>query len=464
MKRKGEARCCLTALLLLLPTACERPPESATGGIEDAAVMQPNALATPAARREWACSTVDSSGFNSAYICSICVGADGKPHLFYQGRGKGNRQAYGDFMYASLHEGNWKSETVDSDCSVFGVTYPAVSRSGSLHLLYQIFNSPGRKGLKYICKRDNAWKTENIYNKEISESEMERRFGVTRYSLGLMVTGNFCFTVDRRGRLHACYLDPESHTLMYGIKDDEHGEWRWEALEDVGPYKISCSRIWPSIAASPRGEVFISYKKYQTEADGSLASIELRLATLSDKGRTLETVAERLTFIDGSSTVACDAMGSPHVAYQRAIPAKSRGMVPDMSVVYATRAPDGWRHEPVRTVAGGSGLVSLALDSEGIPYLLFADLNLREGKKGIPRGDLMIASRRGAEWSVETVAKNVSRQQGFAIDDADRAHVVFSAFVGGGDSALVLRYGRRQLGAFTGATGKGKSAAKGNAP
>ena len=204
LKRSGGVRCCLAALLSLLPTACEGQRESPTGGPEDTAARQREALEIPPAKGEWEFSTVDSCGFNSGYTCSVCVGIDGKPHLFYQGRGKGNRLAYGDFMYASLHEGNWKSETVYSDCSVFGATYPALSRSGSLHLLYQIFNSPGRKGLKYVCKRDNVWKTENIYNKEISESEMERRFGTKSFSLGLMVSGNFCFTVDRRSRLHAC--------------------------------------------------------------------------------------------------------------------------------------------------------------------------------------------------------------------------------------------------------------------
>jgi len=457
--------CCLAASLMLHATACQTQRVSRTGGPEDTVAEQHAAPAIPPARSEWEFLTVDSSDFHSAYICSVCVGADGKPHLFYQGRGKGNTsQVTGDFVHAFLHEGNWKSETVDSDCSVFGATYPALSRSGSPHLLYQRFNSPGRKGLKYVCRRDNVWKEENIYNKEISEHEMERRFGTRSYSLGLMVNRNFCFTVDRRSRLHACYLDPERHTLVYGIKNEEHSEWRWEALEDVGPYKFSCSRIWPSIAASPSGEVFVAYKKYQTEADGSLASIELRLATLSDKGRTLETIAERLSFIDGSSTVACDAMGSPHVAYCRAMPTKNLGMFPDMSVVYATRTPDGWRHEPVRSVAGGSGPVSLASDSEGIPYMLFADLNLREGKMGIPCGDLMIASRQGAEWIVETVAKNVSRQQGFVIDAEDCAHIVFSTFVAGEDSALVLRYGKRQLGAATVSERKSRGTSKDAAP
>ncbi|GAG30168.1 unnamed protein product, partial [marine sediment metagenome] len=251
---------------------CERQRDSRTGEPEDIAMKQGVASPVPSAKRQWQFSTVDSSGFSAGYACSICVGTDGGPHLFYQGRGKGDRpMVSGDFVHAFLHEGNWRSETVDTDCTVFGAVYPAVSRSGTLHLLYQVFNSPGRDGLKYACKRDQAWVTEDIYNKEIPEREMERRFGVTSFSLGLMVTDNFCFAVDRRNKLHLCYLDPEKHVLMYGVKSEERGEWRWEVLEDVGPYELSCSRIWPSIAAGPSGRIFITYKRYQAEADGNPA-------------------------------------------------------------------------------------------------------------------------------------------------------------------------------------------------
>jgi len=394
---------------------------------------------------EWYFSTLDSAGFNARYVSSICLSQRGEPHVFYQGYGRGDRPMIsGGLLHAFLEDGVWRSETVDSDCSVFGDIFPVVDSTGTPHVVYQIFNTAGRDGLKYARKQAGRWVSRDIYNKEIPEAEMKRRFGVTSFSLGLMVTNNFCFTADGRDVLHICYLDPEKHTLTYGCKGRKQAEWRWEALEDVGPYRISCSRIYPSIATSTRDKIFVAYKKYETGGDGKPASIKLRLATLSGKRWSFETVAEDVCFIDGGSLVASDAQGGPRIAYYRAKPAKTWGMFPDMSIVYARKVKTEWRYEIVCPVA--AALLSVGTDAKGNPRVTFVDLKKREGEKESGPGNLIVASRKSGSWSKATIRENeVSRALALAIDRHGYAHIVFSSLTGKGNSQLALRYGRFKL-------------------
>ena len=200
--------CCVAcAFLALLASGCERRDDAPPSKPRPILLEQGSTSPVALGKKGWHFSTVDSSGFTWGYACSIGAGVAGGPHIFYQGRGKGDRpMVSGDFQHASLRERTWRKEIVDRDCSVFGNIYPAFGRSGAPHLLYQVFNTRGRDGLKYAYRRNHVWEKQDIYGKEISAAEMKRRFDVTSFSLGLMVTYNFCLTIDGRDRLHLAPL------------------------------------------------------------------------------------------------------------------------------------------------------------------------------------------------------------------------------------------------------------------
>jgi len=388
-------------------------------------------------------STVDSSGFNSRYVYSLCLDSKGIPHILYQGFGEWDRpMVSGPLVHSTLKEGTWQKEVVfqrDHWSCVYGTIHTGFDSSGGLHCLYYV--SGKTPGLKYGSVSAGRWTHRTVFSKNVPEEEMKRRFGVTSPSLPLVIP-NFSMSIAGDDKLHICFLDPAEHVLWYGTKEARQHEWELQRLEDVGPHNISASRIWPAVAAGPNGEVFVTYKRYAEPAKGKRRSIELRLATLSQKHWTFETLVEELGYIDGFSQVAVDAKGRPHVVYSRAKPSRTWGVSPDEELVYATKAEDRWKHETVLTLLEGNGSFSLALGPSARPRLLVNTFK-RSDSKGPHRGDLLLLKRGKAEWSTATLvqgsASSVAAQM--RTDKSGALHFVFVSVAEGKNRTVVLRYG-----------------------
>lgn len=387
-------------------------------------------------------STVDSSGFNARYVYSLCLDSKGMPHLLYQGFGQTDRPGVsGPLVHAAFKQGAWQKEVVlprDPWSSVHGSMQTGFDSSGCLHCLYSVTGKA--PGLMHGSKSAEEWTHRTVFAENVPEDEMKRRFGVTSPSLPL-VNENFSMSVGGDDKVHICFLDPAEHVLWYGTKEAQQHEWELRSLEDVGPHEISTSRIWPAVAAGPRGKVFVTYKKYAQRAHANRGAIELRLATCSEKGWTFETVV-KLGPVDGFSQLAADAQGRPRVVYTRAKPGRALTKFPDLELVHATKTQDRWEHETVLALPQGNGGFSLAVGPDARPRLLVNTLKHSEGK-GPRRGDLLLLERAGAGWSTATLvrgsASSVAPQT--AADGSGALHFAFVSAPEGKDQPLALRYG-----------------------
>lgn len=388
-------------------------------------------------------STIDSSGFNARYVYLLCLDNNGIPHVLYQGFGEGDRpMTSGAFVHAVLQEGIWQNQVIqerDRWSCLYGSIQAAFDSSGALHCLYYVGGK--NPGLKYGRKSSEQWTHQTVFDNNISENEMKRRFQVTSPSLPLLIP-NFCMAAGKYDFLHIAFLDPAEHVLWYGTRHASQKQWKMQAIEDVGPHNISVSRIWPAITVGPNGEVLITYKKYSGDAKAGKLSIELKLATCSDKKWTFETIT-RLGYIDGRSQLAIDSEGHAHVLYTRAKPNKTLtlGMPPDIELVYATKERTEWKHETVFVLPEGNGTFSLALSPDGHPWVLVSSFK-NTGRKLPEHGDIFLLKRQERKWSTTTVTEGGGSSVGaqMRIDKRGSAHIVFPSVADSKNGTLILKY------------------------
>lgn len=354
------------------------------------------------AHAQWQISTIDSEGFNSRYECSMCLNAQGEPHILYQGHGKGGRVFSGDFRHVVRQDGTWKRQTVESDCSLSSCQ-SAIGGSGAPYILYQIFNTKDRDGLKLAWKQTRGWTKSDIYSKDISPDEMKKRFGLSSFSLGLMVSHNFCLAVDTTDVVHIAYVDPGKHTLLYGRKGLTETDWRWKSLEDVGPHKISTSLIWPSMAVSKSGKIFVAYKKYEAKQNGRGRLIRLRLATMSEGKWAFETVKDKLAHIEGRTKIWVGPSEEPIVSYTKCAYSKTRWVAAPMYSVVVRRLQNEkrtWREEFVGRP--GDIVRSVVAAKSGQFRIVYT-----RAAKGDPdqryASAVVVATKAAGRWSEKTV-------------------------------------------------------------
>jgi hypothetical protein len=395
------------------------------------------------AKETWQFSTVDSSGFNSRYIYSLCLDNNSMPHVLYQGFGEGDRMSHGAFVHAELREGKWQQETIlerDVWSCLYSSVYADFDSEDSLHVLYCVGGTG--YGLKYGSKSSGQWSHQTIFNENVAGNEMKELFGVTSPSF-LLLSPNFCMSVGRDDILHMAFLDPAKHVLIYRTKQASDERWKWHVIGDVGPHNISVSRIWPAITAGSNGRVLMTYKKYvEEDANIRKRSIELMLATSSGNNWTHETVVERIGYIDGISQLAIDSKGCVHILYTRAKPSLKLDTIPDMELVYATREGTEWKNESIFTVPD-DGSFSLALSPDGNPCVLintFKHFFMKPQEGGA--GDIILLKRQKGKWSTTTIANGGAYSAGsqMRIDKSGLVHIVFPSVDDNKDRTLTLKY------------------------
>jgi hypothetical protein len=391
----------------------------------------------------WQFSTVDSSGFNSRYIYSLCLDNNPMPHVLYQGFGEGDRMSHGAFVHAELREGRWQQETIlerDVFSCLYGSVHADFDNEDSLHVLYCVGGTD--YGLKYGSKSSGRWSHQTIFNENTSKNEMKKHFGVSSPSFPLL-SPNFCMSAGPDDILHMAFLDPAKHVLWYGKRQPSEEHWQRQVVDDVGPHNITVSRIWPAITAGSDGRVLMTYKKYvEEDANIRKRSIELMLATSSGNNWTRETVVERIGYIDGISQLAIDSKGLVHILYTRAKPSMRDDTIPDMELVYATREGTEWKNESIFTLPD-NGSFSLALSPDGNPCVLVNTfkhffMKPQEGEAG----DIILLKRQKGKWSTTTIADGDAYSAGaqMRIDKSGFAHVVFPSVDDSKDRALTLKY------------------------
>jgi hypothetical protein len=388
-------------------------------------------------------STIDSSGFNSRYIYSLCLDNNAIPHVLYQGFSVDHPILHGPFVHAELREGRWQKETILErvvSSHLYGSIHADFDSEDSLHVLYCVGGTG--YGLKYGSRSSGKWSHQTIFNENVSKSEMKKLFGLTSSSFHLL-SPNICMSVGTDDILHMAFLDPAKHVLRYRTKQASDEQWKPHVVDDVGPHNITVSRIWPAITAGSNGGVLMTYKKY-VEEDTNIRkrSIELMLAASSGNNWMHETVAERMGYIDGISQLVIDSKAVVHILYTRIKPSMIYGLIPDMDLVYATREGTEWKNESIFTMPD-NGTFSLALSPDGNPCVLVntskhSFMKYSEGKAG----DIILLKRNKGKWSTTTIADGDAYAAGakMRIDKSGLAHIVFPSVDGSKNGALTLKY------------------------
>jgi hypothetical protein len=204
------------------------------------------------------------------------------------------------------------------------------------------------------------------------------------------------------GIVRAAGIDPQQFGRLDGIEYYELGPDGWSVTAiGSGPIEYEWN---VSLDVSNNGDVALSY------FDNN--SADLVFASLAADGWQLETVDS-----DGDvgrfSSLAVDAGGTPHISYYAG----------DGTVRYATKSADGWVTETVGRLdavqisfSGARRITGIDLDSQGVPQIVFGDLEVVRHAIPTPDG-----------WEVADVLTASDTPLGqlvsLAVDDQGSAHI-----------------------------------------
>jgi len=250
----------------------------------------------------WRFSTIDDTTRMTAWHWD-CLRLDSKgdPHVVFH-----DDVEYGpDFFRARLRDGAWRALAIGQRCAPRRVRF-AIDGKDTLHVLF----SPGNSmvnGLTHACTEDKSWRWTTLYDKP-TQAEKEEMRGGGSYpgTLNDRASGTSNMAVDENGGVHVVYVDPETALLTYGHRAPGEKRWQWETLENVGDHEVSVSRIFPYVAVSPSGQVWVTYKTYKegrTSGGARTVDIKLRLAVKQGAQWKYESVVDGMGFIDGASKI-----------------------------------------------------------------------------------------------------------------------------------------------------------------
>jgi hypothetical protein len=143
-----------------------------------------------------------------------------------------------------------------------------------------------------------------------------------------------------------------------------------------------------------------------------------------EPGGSWQTAEIPLPYLDGAEclSLALDSRGRPHLV------AGPESYFGQALFVYAHMTSQGWTAEAVRTKYPAGGPLSIALDSQDQPVVLYGQYN-----EFISMDELQIARRQGGIWRHKQVAAGfVIVGKSLVMDGQDKAHAVYSDHAGGG--------------------------------
>jgi hypothetical protein len=203
--------------------------------------------------------------------------------------------------------------------------------------------------------------------------------------------------VDAMGHPHIAF---GRNFLFYTWHDSQ--SWRTEIVDDTAG-----AGKGPSLVLDAQGRAHISYGRSPDDT--------LRYARQTSDGWVIESVAIGLvdSFGPGSTSLALDAFGWPHIGYQ----------VRD-GLKYAYKDATGWHHETV--AVGDIRSHSLALDSAGTPHFSLGDDEY-----------VRYAVREVDGWQIENIEDAMFADTSLVLDSNDRPHVAYDS----GEIKYARRYG-----------------------
>jgi hypothetical protein len=178
------------------------------------------------------------------------------------------------------------------------------------------------------------------------------------------------------------------------------GVWTNRSVENVSGGTVNAS-----LALDASGFPHISYS-----STGVHEQRYAFLTSLQPGATWTYEIVDALGTIGSSNSIAIDALGNPHVAYEnRALDIHK----------YAVRIGGVWQPETIAATGNVSGpSVSIDLDSQGDPHVVYNDFNSFFG------GDLWYAVKKSGLWNIERV-DTIGYACKLDLDAVDTPHVVF---------------------------------------
>ncbi|MCH7736914.1 MAG: hypothetical protein IH872_05870 [Chloroflexi bacterium] len=286
----------------------------------------------------WDISTV-TTGYLYGPL-DIALDANGSPHIVWHNHDNE------DGAHGRLENGEWVNTEIKNSGHDGWDINVAIDSTGSPHVLgVDPVQFGSQNGLEYATFDGQSWTVESVGT------------GALPYEFGNSIA------LDSQDRPHIVWFDAQAQDLKYALKDsmEDGGGWAISTVDsagDVGRY--------PSLALDQNGNPVVSYYETLGESNGAI-----KLARWDGSRWNTQRVDQLDDVFPGffgarkNSEVVLDPDGSPIVAYS------------DESVVkLAAWNGDGW---DIQTVATGGDedlgqQVSLALDSQGVLHLTFADV------------------------------------------------------------------------------------------
>jgi hypothetical protein len=166
--------------------------------------------------------------------------------------------------------------------------------------------------------------------------------------------------LDSSGRPHIAYFDFHNRALKYA-KRTSSGAWRRERIEGP-PDSLSSVGMGVSLAIDSNGTPHVSYYAAVDSSGGDLHYAK-RICVLDlFCSWVKETVDDGVFSVAGSTSIAVDTEGTPHISYFDYVRHQLK---------WARREPSGWGIANVAPTIGG--YTSLALDANELPHIAFSD-------------------------------------------------------------------------------------------
>ena len=387
---------------------------------------------------------------NSADDTSIVIDGYGRPNISYYLGGLDRYLGYG---YRDAL--GWHCEVADSTKWAGQYSSLRLDASGAPHISYAVYdsNNYGCKALRYTVKGASGWQMHEVesaagvgYYTSLAQpssgnwtisyyDNTNRTLKLASYSTRLSqwsvsvldsagwIRDYNSLAVDRAGGSHISYQlagQPSGDHANSGLWYAYHPAWasRWYTqsldLGDVGQYN--------SLAVDSYNEAQIAYYDH---ANGDL----LYIADLGEGHWSDVEQVDTAGDVGAGCSLAVDGANQPRISYCLR---KAGGSIYCDDLRYAYKGSSGWVRSTVDAAGDVGGDSALALDSEGLPHIVYLDGTNHTIKHAY-------ALPRTIGWQIETLpgSDGALGRCAIAVDADGRVHIVYSV---GPYGSEVLKY------------------------
>ena len=321
-------------------------------------------------------SPANNSPLTDQNSFSLALDSQGKPHVAFCEQGRDSPF----LVYASLTSTGWRNQTVDSVFLVAPVISLAIDSHDNPHIAYFASSTPGGSllDLRYASWTGSGWNIETV---EANSGTYPQSYQ-TSCSLALD-------SKDNPKIAYSVHIN-SNHSLKFASKISS--VWTIQTLDqNYGQNQEFCS-----LAIDSHDNPWISYYVQNYE---SVRNESLKLITWNGSLWTNQTVDS-----PGGAycAIALDSHDKPCISYYVYTAQDKQNRNAYGTLKFAKFDGATWAIQNVTQDGWANGVNSLAIDSNGVPYICF-DYVYHYSTETNPSCDLDLASWTGSGWNTQTI-------------------------------------------------------------